>query len=181
MSNNSLNCEQDSGERKQTLASIRTSAMNILAVREHSTLELRKKLSNKLRTLLSRKEKSLPDSEQFDELIEIVLQKLIIDNLLNEARFTESFIRSRLNKGFGPVKITHELNERGIPNDLINDYLESSYDFWQQRIETVHHKRFGNMPPKDYQEQTKQSRFLYQRGFSGELIRYFFNQTRNLF
>ncbi|RKZ97391.1 MAG: recombination regulator RecX [Gammaproteobacteria bacterium] len=159
----------DNDSVKKELRAVRISAMNILAGREHSIIELRKKLKKKF--------SKNDDIVHLDELIEIVLQQLLDDNLLNEARFTECFIRSRINKGSGPVRIRHELMERGISSELTNDYLDDSYDFWQQHIEAVRNKRFGIQLPEDYKEQTKQSRFLYQRGFSGEFIRRLFNEV----
>lgn len=161
---------------KKQLMSIRISAMNLLAVREHSIAELR----NKLKQKFSGKKNAVMDgSVQAEELkaaqIEAVVQQLLDDNLLNESRFTEIFIRSRIIKGSGPVKIRHELLERKISNELIADHLEMSYDFWHEHIKAVHNKRFGVQIPQDYKEQNKQSRFLYQRGFSGECIRRFFD------
>jgi len=159
----------DNDSVKKELRAVRISAMNILAGREHSIIELRKKLKKKF--------SKNDDIVHLDELIEIVLQQLLDDNLLNEARFTECFIRSRINKGSGPVRIRHELMERGISSELTNDYLDDSYDFWQQHIEAVRNKRFGIQLPEDYKEQSRQSRFLYQRGFSGEFIRRLFNEV----
>lgn len=158
----------DNETEKKECRAIRISAMNILAGREHSIVELRNKLKKKF---------SNRDDLLFsDELIEVVLEQLIDDNLLNEARFTECFIRSRINKGSGPVKIRQELMERGISSELTSDYLDDSYNFWQAHIEEVRNKRFGNQYPQNYKEQSKQSRFLYQRGFSGEFIRRLFNE-----
>ncbi len=171
---------------KKQLTSIKISAMNILAVREHSIAELRKKLklkfSSKKNVIMDDVFMDEKDQAQEQELktaqIETVLQQLLDDNLLNESRFAESFIRSRVNRGSGPVKIRHELLERKISNELIADHLEMSYDFWHEHIKAVHYKRFGEQIPDNYKEQNKQSRFLYQRGFSGECIRRFFG---NLF
>ena len=162
---------------KKELAAIRISAMNILAGREHSIDELRQKLKRKLiQRNTSNDDNHLSDTGQLELNIEILLEQLVDDNLLNETRFTECFIRSRINKGSGPVKIRHELVKRGISNELTNDYLESSYEFWETHIETARSKRFGKHFPKDYKEQSRQSRFLYQRGFSGELIQRLFNE-----
>ena len=177
---------------KQQVLSVRIVAMNILAGREHSIVELRHKLHQKLMWRLNRKQKSdsLADSvlcadsdsdfkvrsdsnASQEALIETVLAQLLDDNLLNEKRFTECFIRSRIAKGSGPIKIRHELMKRGIPNDLISDFLDESVEFWQQHIKKVHDKRFGDCLPDNAKEQNKRSRFLYQRGFSGELIRLF--------
>lgn len=157
---------------KKELASIRGSAMNILAGREHSATELR----HKLRRKLERKQVESGEPNRLDELIDTVIEQLINDRLVDENRFTESFIRSRTARGSGPVKIRHELQERGISGEIIEQYLDDSYEFWQKHIATVRSKRFGIQYPEDYKEQSKQSRFLYQRGFSGELIQRLFNE-----
>ena len=165
----------DNEALKKELASIRMSAMNILAGREHSIDELRHKLKRKLNKRDVYGDDCI-DTERLESFIEIVLQQLLDDNLLNEARFTECFIRSRINKGSGPVKIRHELMKRGISSELTDNYLDNSYEFWQEHIESVRNKRFGIQYPQDYKEQSRQSRFLYQRGFSGELIQRLFNE-----
>lgn len=157
---------------KKELASIRGSAMNILAGREHSATELR----HKLRRKLERKQVESGEPNRLDELIDTVVEQLINDRLVDEKRFTESFIRSRTARGSGPVKIHHELQQRGISGEIIEQYLDDSYEFWQEHIAMVRSKRFGIQYPEDYKEQSKQSRFLYQRGFSGELIQRFFNE-----
>ena len=153
--------------------------MNILAGREHSYFELRQKLRQKLNRRQSKKdagsESEEHDFEQKEELIDEVLEQLVQENLLDDQRFTESFIRSRISRGSGPIKIRHELTEKGVASDLIDDYLDDSFEFWQETIEAVRCKRFGEQYPEDYKEQTKQSRFLYQRGFGSELIRRLFN------
>ncbi|MCK5648400.1 MAG: regulatory protein RecX [Gammaproteobacteria bacterium] len=168
----------DNEALKKELASIRIAAMNILVGREHSIDELRQKLKRKLkkRHALGDDSDASVESKRLELLIETVLEQLIDDRLLDESRFTECFIRSRINKGSGPVKIRHELMNRGISSELTDDYLDNSYEFWQAHIKAVRNKRFGKQYPKDYKEQSRQSRFLYQRGFSGELIQRLFNE-----
>lgn len=160
-------------DEKQYLIKIRLSAMNILAYREHSIVELQKKLQNKF----------TPDQCEYgncDEFITKVLQQLVTDKLLDDERFTECFVRSRINKGSGPVKIRHELMLRGVANELSDAYVNDSYTFWQPYIVAVREKRFGIQYPKSYKEQAKQARFLYQRGFSSEFIyRLFSKKLRN--
>ncbi len=170
--------------------------MNILAAREHSVAELRNKLRTKLFTRLQNKlkhqvsQKSHEDTdfedqqmllleqqkEHADVIIEDLLEQLIEENLLNDERFAETFIRSRMARGQGPVKIRHELQERQVALEFIDEYLDENYDFWHEILENVRRKRFGEGFPQDYKEQSRQSRFLYQRGFGTELIRRLFNQ-----
>lgn len=169
---------------------MRIKAMNILAAREHSVSELRQKLRTKWlkKTVTeysykgSRAEseaeaqESEHDPEQIEDLIEQLLQQLVGENLLNDERFTEVFIRSRMSRGQGPVKIRHELQQRQVATELVDQYLDESWDIWQDTLETVRRKKFGADLPVDYKEQAKQSRFLYQRGFGSELIRRLFNE-----
>lgn len=154
-------------EIKKLLMSIRTTAMNMMAGREHCVTELRHKLSAKMHN----KYNELSDDIELEQLIDNVIQQLLDDHLLDDRRYTESFINSRISKGSGPIKIRHELNDRGIASEVIDDFLDDSDEFWQEQLKKVRSKRFGQQLPTSYQEQSKQSRFLYQRGFGAELIK----------
>jgi regulatory protein len=157
-----------------TLGSIRMTAMNILAMREHSQYELKAKLKDKFNRKLVACE-DLITLEELNEFIDLTLEQLVADKLLDDHRYTESFIHSRMIKGQGPVKIRYELKQRGITENLIDECLDESPDVWQDVIERVRIKRFGEPYPEDLKEQTRQSRFLYQRGFDSGLIRKLFN------
>ncbi len=170
--------------------------MNILAAREHSVAELRNKLRTKMlkQAAFKHSNKNLnqyadeadiasagleheteENEELNEELIEQLIAQLLDENLLNEARFTETFIRSRMARGQGPIKIRHELHHRRVAAELVDEYLDDSWELWQDTLETVRRKKFGAAVPKEAKEQAKQSRFLYQRGFSSEMIRRLFN------
>ncbi len=130
-----------------TLTQARYCAMGYLARREHASLELSNKLARK----------------GFDaDVIDSVLVKLQADNLLNDERFVEVYVRYRANKGFGPLHIRQELQKRGINGDMINLDDQDWVKFACQARE----KRFGKMVPKLKSEQAKQFRFLQYRGFT---------------
>tara|TARA_R110002072_G_scaffold50843_3_gene136530 strand:- start:4859 stop:5275 length:417 start_codon:yes stop_codon:yes gene_type:complete len=130
-------------------------ACDFLARREHS----RKELANKLARRCS------------DEtLIDDLLDTLSSEGLQSDERFAESFVHHSLNKGQGPNKITQELRQRGVDQLLIEQYLESESIDWASLAEEVRVKKYGDSVPDDYQNKAKQSRFLYSRGFSSELI-----------
>ncbi len=133
---------------------LRLGAMNILARREHSRKEVRDKLLQKFD----------PDAE----LLDAVLDQLVVDDLLSDQRFSEAFVRWRVGKGQGPVRIRMALRERGVDGDMALD--ESDVD-WFALAEEVAHKRFGTRPAPDPKERAKRIRFLQYRGFSGEQIR----------
>ncbi len=130
-------------------------ACDFLARREHSRRELRQKLS-----------RNCKDSKLIDEL----LDKLSAEGLQSDARFTESFVQQRYNKGQGPLKIKQELNQRGIDTELIADCLNAEQLDWLALAEQTRVKKFGSDIPRDYQNKAKQSRFLYSRGFTSEQI-----------
>ena len=132
--------------------------MRLLAAREHSRLELTRKLAK----------------HQFESaLLEQVLDQLQQAGLQSDERFTESFIESRMRKGQGPVRIRQELKERGIGAGLIDRGLEVYDDEWRSLLEQVHDSKFGSAPTRESRELAKRVRFLEYRGFPGEMIRSF--------
>lgn len=139
---------------------LRLTAMNILARREHSECELRVKLRQKY-----------VHHEEFDEtLMEQVILELKDDNLLNDERFCEMFVKSRMNKGFGPIKIAFELNQKGVSNEIVQTHIDICPDLWIEQIQRVKQKKFGNQTPTDNKEKIRQYRYLYQRGYEPEQI-----------
>lgn len=131
-------------------------AIRLLSSREHSRLQLFRKLTDK----------------GFDaELVNDVLEQLAQQNLQSDERFTEGFIHSRILRGQGPIRIQLELHERGSSDELIDQHLDFSAPLWSARAEEVRRKRFGDALPEDYQTRAKQARFLQYRGFTPEQIR----------
>jgi regulatory protein len=124
-------------------------ALKMLIRREHSQLELSKKLQ-------------LKGFDDFD--IKHSINLLIEQNYQSDARFSEAFILMRYNQGKGPVIISSELKKRGIESfDL------SIFD-WFNLAKEVRDKKFGKNLPSDYKTQAKQKRFLKSRGFSFDEI-----------
>ena len=130
---------------------IRYSAMNYLARREHSRLELIKKLR-----------KRFPDDIA---LLEPEVQKLVDDKLQSDKRFAESYIRHRANSGFGLTRIKLELKERGVTSTDIELALDEEPIDWSALAKTVCVKKFGQLPPVDINEKAKRVRYMQYRGF----------------
>jgi len=132
----------------------RRRAMDLLARREHSRLELERKLA----------------ARSFDErLIADVLDELEQDGLVSAERFAQSFVEARYAKGQGPYRIRRELAERGVksPGDWLDD---ARYD-WNALARETRIRRFGRARPGDLKEKARQARFLEYRGFGHEEIR----------
>ena len=135
---------------------IKKTALTLLARREHSYQELFKKL-------LQRK---------FDSVaIDTVLKSLIEVNLLSDRRFAEVFIRSRIESGYGPLRIQNELKQKGISDDIIQEVLFEGHYNWAQLAQRVYQKKYLGKPTHCFSEKAKQMHFLQYRGFTLEQIR----------
>ncbi|MBD3669470.1 MAG: regulatory protein RecX [Gammaproteobacteria bacterium] len=135
--------------------SVLKKAYKLLGSREHSRLQLKRKLSR-----------------GFDEdLVELVLDELAGEGLQSDERYAESFVRSRIDRGHGPIRIANELREHGVDELLIDTYLDFSRPDWVERAREVRDKRFGEGIEADYEQRAKQARFLQYRGFTSEQIR----------
>lgn len=140
-----------------SIKDIEQKALDLLSLREHSRQELTRKL-------LKRK------FELAD--IDVVLDKLMERKFLSEERFTEAYINSRMKKGYGPLRIEQELQERGVNGAIIGRTFETMDCDWYAQAVDVRRKKFGEGRVDDYKEKAKQMRFLQYRGFDQEQLRY---------
>jgi regulatory protein len=131
-------------------------AVELLARREHSRRELTRKLAARGFS---------------DEVVSTVLDELERTGALANARFTDSFVRSRIGKGQGPQRIRAELAQRGITDEEADGVLRAADVDWLAAIRAVRAKRFGPELPRDYVERARQARFLQYRGFDSAQIR----------
>ena len=142
------------------LEKARASALASLCMREHSIKEITDKLTRK---------------EYQQDSIEIVIKECLKDNYLNDERFAEIFGRSRAKKGFGPNKIAMELKQKGISSSLIQKSLcQDELDF-DEVVKGIYFKKFKGLKIKDFKDKAKRQNYLYQRGFSMELIKVVIN------
>lgn len=140
----------------ETTTEIRFAAMNLLARREHSRLELMRKLQNRV---------------EDRALLDVALDRLVDDNLLSDERFCEAFVRMRANGGYGPIRVHAELKERGVHDELTARYMALHESDWPEQVKLVFEKKYGLNPDTDAKSRASQQRFLAQRGFSFEHIK----------
>ena len=131
-------------------------ALRLLVRREHSRRELHFKLERR---------------EIDATVIDVVLAQLVEDGYLSDARFAEVFVRSRHERGVGPLRIRAELRERGVEDALVEAAFRELGADWFAAARRQRDKRFGLSPPQDFRERVRQMRFLQQRGFDGEQAR----------
>ena len=149
-----LNAEGDNEQAERN--TLRLSAMNMLARREHSYLELERKLHAKTEN---------------STMIGAVLDQLVADNLLDDGRFSESFMRSRAEHGFGPYKIFQELQHKGIDEQTAMRVADQLNIDWLANARKLFIKRTINIASLDMKEKHKQARYLQSRGFSADITR----------
>lgn len=109
-----------------------------------------------------------------EQVLLAVVRQLRDEDLQSDARFTESYIASRLQRGFGPVRIRQELNQKGISDELIAVHLREHDAQWYEQLRKVREKKYGKELPQSYQEQMRQAKFLQYRGFNHDQIRKIF-------
>jgi len=134
---------------------IQSRALKLLTTREHSRLELSRKLRHR----------GYPAPE-----VDAVLDALMATGLLSEERLVSAYVTERLAKGFGPVRIRFELREKGLSDDQIQPYLELEEEKLLEYLRLAYQKRFAEEERCDRREQAKRSRFLEYRGFPPGLI-----------
>ena len=139
----------------ETFALIYNKALDLVSRREHSCYELIQKLNKRFPETMS--------------IIEDVVQKLVTNNILNDERFAEMYLNSRARKGFGPKKIEMELHSKKIDSSLIATAI-SEYDNWAENAENELLKKFKGVKPNDFNSKMKQKQFLFNRGFSTQII-----------
>jgi regulatory protein len=136
------------------LPPIRDRALGYLARRDHTRLELTRKLA----------QASYPQ-EEIDPLLDDFVQR----GWLSNQRFAENYVQQKQQR-FGTLKLAHELRSRGIDDSTIQQALSTAKETELEHANQVWKKRFGS-PPVNVLEKAKQVRFLQGRGFSPEIIR----------
>ena len=136
-------------------AALHECCIRLLARREHARRELEGKLAAR-------------GFARADIAAE--LDALEAEGLLSDARFAETFVRTRVEGGYGPLRIRAELQTRGVDGERIDRSLELVDDSWLEHCQAAWSRRFGSAPV-DRREWSRQARFLSNRGFSAAHIR----------
>lgn len=139
-------------------ATPRDDAIRLLARREYARAELRERLAAK---------------GHAPEAVEACLDELSEQGLQSDARFAESFLRSRVARGQGPVRIRAELSRRGVDDATARgafDEAGGEVDWFELAAATLA-RRFSG-PGKEPRERARRERFLAGRGFDFDQLRH---------
>ncbi len=142
-------------------------ALRHLARREHTEQELTAKLSTSF------------DNEIVDETVNLLREK----GEVCDKRFAEMLVRSRFNRGFGPIYIAKELRSKGVDPDIGKECLFEFDGQWHQKAKELLEKKriqrqqFLNYEYRDNEAlikskalEDKLMRFLFGRGFPSDIV-----------
>lgn len=144
---------EEAPRRARRPRSLRARALALLARREHSRSEMRRKLASHAES-----------PEQLDAL----LDTLESQGLLSSERFADSVVNRRAGR-FGTARIRQELREHELPAELVSEHLAELDRTEYARAREVWARRFGTAPA-DVVERLRQARFLAARGFRADVV-----------
>ena len=167
--------------------SLKGRALQWLAQREHSRLELRRKLMRQARAdALARlaagpmqagdvhdndgeveASKSAPAADSISDQVDALLDWLQSHRYLSDDRFVESRVHARQAR-FGNLRIRQELSQHAV--ELTADLSAGLVQSEHERARAVRQRKFGDAAVASSADKARQARFLAGRGFSAEVI-----------
>jgi regulatory protein len=133
-------------------------ALRILNYRFNSAAELRRKLAAK----------------NFDhETVAAVITRLRDEKWLDDERFAEAFVRTRMRKRIGQLRIRRELMAAGVDDDVAADALRRNADVEGERESAVAiaRKRAARLDLSSAEGRNKLTAYLLKQGYDAALIR----------
>lgn len=130
-------------------------ALRLLARREHSPLELRRKLE----------QRGFPAS-----IVCGAIERVQDDGYLSEQRFARSLARHRAGQGYGELRIRAELAQHAISTAKVEQALADLEVDWVERALRQACRHFA-APPETGADNARILRHLTQRGFPSGVAR----------
>jgi regulatory protein len=169
--------------------SLKMRAITLLSQREHSVVELRRKLMRIARELARDVAAAQPigsdltgaadgvderdaDVQASPAKLEAEVEQLLVwlqaQGYLDDTRFVESRLHARSQR-YGSLRIKQELAQHGLSLSAENQAALKACEL--ERARAIWQRKFGGVTPADPALQAKQIRFLSARGFAPDLIR----------
>lgn len=139
-----------------TPSELRCLAVDLLARREYSRLELFRKLSSRTRC---------------EDQLNTVLDDLSERGWQSDQRYAALFVRSKASRGIGALRLKQELRLKGVTDSLAKEALRDADIDWFELAVSVARKKYATVSKHDKWRE-KLYRFLMYRGFDGEQIEY---------
>ena len=134
--------------------SLKGRALRLLSQREHSRLELERKLA---------------EHETEPGQLAKALDELQARGFISEERVLESVIHRRAAK-LGTARVKQELQSKGLSTEAMTEALEQLRNTELARAREVWARKFGEHATEP-KERARQMRFLISRGFAAEVVR----------
>jgi regulatory protein len=134
--------------------SLKGRALRLLSQREHSRVELERKLAA---------------HEEVPGDLAKALDELQARDFINDGRAIESVVNRRSSK-LGAARVKQELAAKGLSGEAVAQAMAGLKETEFSRAQEVWRKKFGS-PAQDPQARVKQMRFLITRGFNAEVVR----------
>ena len=139
------------------------SAQRSLAMREHSSFQIKNKLVGK----------------GFDlDIIESVILEIKNNGFQSDKRYVEEYITYRQNSGYGSKKIIYELKSNGISSELINDSIRNFNDDYDVLFKLAKTRIIG-IDFDDDKKLAKYANNFRSRGFDNNIILKVINKIKN--
>ena len=156
--------------------SLKARALQWLALREHSRVELRRKLLRLARQRAAAQADGadaadaadVADSAEPAAEVDALLEWLTAHHYASDVRFVESRVNARAAR-YGNQRIRQELGQHGTALDA--DTAAQLNDSELARARAVRARKFGAEHATEAAARARQMRFLSGRGFSADVIR----------
>ena len=126
-------------------------ALGLLARREHSRRELKTKLNQ--------------DGYAVAEA-DAAIERLGEQHYQDDDRFAEVLLRSRIARGYGPLRLRVELKSHGFGDVQIRDLLDAVEVDWAACAANQLRRHYGSIGSADRTERMRRAQFLLRRGFA---------------
>ena len=123
----------------------RHSALRLLARREHSQYELRRKLKAR---------------GYGERLVDELLAELITERLLSDTRYAEAMVTNRASRGYGPLRICMELRDRGVAEGIVDKALQEAEVDWDERLRHTYDRKYGGIAVESFKTWASRAQFL---------------------
>jgi len=133
--------------------SLKGRALRLLSQREHSRVELERKLAK---------------YEEVPGTLAAALDELTAKDFISESRVVQSVLHQRAPR-MGAMRVRQELQQKGIAPEAIVEAVAGLQPTEQARARDVWRRRF-DAQPTDAKERGRQVRFLLARGFAGSVV-----------
>lgn len=130
---------------------VRSKALRYLSRREYSEKELKSKL------MARGCDKDIAES---------VVVRLKQENLVCDIRFSKALVNVRVRGGYGPLRISRELLDRGVESDIVDELMQKRNGEWESQITRVIQNKYGEKQMHLPEDWVKRANFLRRRGFT---------------